>query len=469
MNRDTLLTVVRRNKHALLLALLFVFGISLFAVLIFINQRIPESDDTVFLTQTAPYHNVIDWIFYRYQSWSGRIFAEGFVYIFSNSPLFFWQLVSIGMYALFCGMLFSYYKLFSKKQSPSKDYLFITAALILPFLANMNVLADAGLWVTGSMVYFWMSALGLAAFYPVAYYTTKRQMPHWLLTSFGIICAVIAASSQEQVGAVLLGLTLTFLIYAIAVQSRKLRDINIPRYLIFFCVVIGLSLAFSLIAPGNAERIKAEVVTWLPDFYTTPALQRIEYGYRWLLEAFINHAGYLLIIIWGFMAALFAAKKKKDRLDYVFVFLFALAILFALSKGFDATSYWLNFHASWKPNIPSTLESLNLIPWGIVLVCTAISLLVLFRKQTIGYLLTLLYLATIASSMVLLLSPTMYASLWRTFFIPSVLLMIIAYILLDKITDQYWQYRHIVLGIMISLAASHYIFQVVRLLHNFYP
>ena len=468
MNPASLLTAVKRHKHTLLLSLLFTFGISLFAVLIFIDQRIPGSDDTIFLTQTAPYHTVIDWILYRYQSWSGRIFAEGFVYIFSNSPLLFWRLVSIGMYALFCGMLFAYYKLFSKKQSPSKDYLFITAALALPFLANMSVFAEAGLWVTGSMVYFWISTLGLVAFYPITYYAIKRQAPHLLMTSFGTGCAIIAASSQEQVGAVLLGLALTFLGYTVTTSSRKLHKRNIPWYLVFFCVVIGASLIVSLTAPGNSERIKAEVITWLPDLYTTPALQRIEYGYRWLLEAFINHTGYLLVIAWVFMAALFAVKKKIDRLDYALIFILVIAALFTLSKGIDTTSYWLNFHASWKPNISSIIESLNLIPWGIVLTCTAIAPLVLFRKQIIGYLLTLLYLATIASSAILLLSPTMYASLWRSFFVPSVLLMIIVYILFDKIIDQYSQYKHIVIGIIISLAASHYIFQAARLLHNFH-
>lgn len=467
MSLDNLLAIVKRNKHMLWLLLLFTCGVSLFALLIFIDQRIPGSDDTVFLTQTAPYHNVIDWIFYRYESWSGRIFAEGFVYIFSNAPLIFWRVTSIGMYALFCGMLFAYYMLFSEKRSPSKDYLFLTPALILPFLTNAHVLAEAGLWVTGSMVYLWMSAIGLVAFYPVAYYVIKRQPPHWVITGLGTISAIIAAGSQEQIGAVLSGLSLAFLTYTTLTPLHKFHKKTIPWYLVFFCVIIGVSFAFSLIAPGNSARTRAEVLTWLPDFYTTPLNQRIEYGYRWLLEAFINHTGYLLTMIWGFLAMLFAAKKNKKRFDYAWILLFSIAILFVLSKGFDATSYWLNFYALWKPNIPNGIEFLNLIPWGIILASTAFAPLVLYRRQTIGYLLTLLYLAAIASSVVLLFSPTMYASLWRSFFVPSVLLMVIVYILLDKIFDQYWHYKYVVIGIMISLAASHYIFQAARLLHNF--
>lgn len=465
MNPGKLLTFIKKNKYFFFLSIIFLAGVALFAALILVDQRIPGSDDTVFQTQILPYHNVIEWIVYRYQSWSGRIFSEGFVYVFSSAPLYFWKVVSVAIYALFCGMLFAYYKLFSKNQSQVKNYILLVTAFCLPFLTDKSVLAEGGLWVTGSMVYFWISALGLAAFYPIAYYVAHKQRPHWLITCIGIICAVVAASSQEQVGVILLGLSLAFLTYAIMTTTKN-RQSKIPWYIVFFCATIGLSLAISVLAPGNSVRLKSELITWLPDFYTTPLLQRIEYSYRWFLEAFINHTGFLLVMSWGFMAALFAGKKNKNRLDYIFIFILTLASLFALSKGSAATSYWLNFYATWKPTLPNTLVSINLLPWGIILILTILAPLVLFRKQTIGYLLTLLYLAAVASTAILLYTPTMYASLWRSFFIPSVVLMIVVYILFDKVLHKYWQYRYVLTGLILSLALSHYLFQVARLVRD---
>lgn len=433
-----------------------------FAVLAFLNQRIAGSDDTVFQTQILPYDNIAEWIVYRYQTWSGRVFSEGFAYVFSPAPLYLWQLVSIFMYGLFIVATFGYYRLFSKNRSKEKDIIFLIVAICLPLLINKSVFAESVMWVTGAMFYFWTTAIALAAFYPITHYIAKKQTPHWAITCIGFVCSVVAASSQEQIGAVLLGLSLSFLVYTIITLPAKTVQ-KMPWYLISFCIVIGISLLVSALAPGNSARIQAETITWLPDFYTTPLLQRLEYGYRWILEAIINHSGYLLIASWVFMISLFADKKNKVKLDYIFIFVFALACVLAMSKGFESTSYWLNFYATWKPTIPNALASLNLIPWGVVLGCTVVAPLILFRKQKIGYVLSLLYLASFACTAIMLLSPTMYASGWRSLFVPSVLIVFTVYILFDRFLIKHWNYRYVAVGLFVSLAFSHYIFQLARL------
>lgn len=439
------------------LVIIFSLGVLAFLFLLLLNDRIPGSDDTVFQTQILPYPDVFSWIVDRYYTWSGRIFSEAFVYLFSPAPFYLWQIATLGIFALFVGMLFAYSQLLGKKQTNNQRNLLLVLAFSLPFIMNHHVLAEGGLWMTGSMVYFWTSTLGLVAFYPVAYYILKQKKPHWLISSVGILSALVAASSQEQVGAVLLGLTIAFLIYHIKTSGK------IPRYIIVFGLVIGTSLLISLLAPGNTARLEAETATWLPDFQTTPILERVQYGYRWLLEAFINHGGFLLITSWVSMAALFAYRSNKTILDNFFIFTFLLASVLTLASSSELLSPLFTFYASWKPSISQPLVSLNLLPWSLVLLCTVIAPLFLFPKKNYGYFISLIFTASLAAAIVLLLSPTMYASLWRSFFVPSVLLIIAAYLLMDRALNTYPRYRYIIIGIITSIASLHYIFQAARL------
>ncbi len=434
-----------------------------FLLLLLLDHRIPGSDDTVFQVQIIPYPDVISWVVDRYHTWSGRIFSEGFVYLFSPAPFYAWQAVTLGVFVVFSGMLFAYARLLDKKWS-NKNYILLATALGSLLLMDHHVLAEGGLWMTGSMVYFWTSTLGLVGFYPVAHYVLKQRKPHWIITSLAAVSAIIAASSQEQVGAVLLGLTVAFLAYHIKVYG--LNRTNIPWYLVFFAFIIGLSLSVSILAPGNAARLEAETATWLPDFQTVSLIQRVEYGYRWLLEAFINHAGFLLIMSWGCMTALFVSKDRKTKLDYFFIFVFALASILTLSSGSELMSHLFHFYATWKPTISNPAISLNLLPWGLVLACTVVAPLFIFPKKPFGYLISLLFTASLASATILLLSPTMYASLWRSFFVPSVILLIAAYLLFSKVLTRYTKYRFVFVGLILSLAAMQYIFQAARLMHN---
>jgi len=418
------------------------------------------SDDTVFPIQIHPYASVLDWLNYRYYNWSGRIFSESFVYVFSQIPLAFWKAVSLIIYGIMSGTIFLYYKLFANKQSSGKDYIMLGLALTLPLLMDTNVFFDGTLWVTGSMNYFWITAFGLVAFYPVAYYFVRNRAPHWTITILGILGAIVAASSQEQIGIVLLMLSVILTIYKFIISSKHGLK-KIPTYMIIFCIVFCVFLFVSLLAPGNGVRLKAETLRWLPDFYTTPLIQHVNYGYRWLLDAFVNHTGFLLVGSWGLLIALFAKKENKDKLDYVITFMLTLVCFFSLAKGFIAVGYWSNFYATWKPQLPSRLSQLIFLPWTLALFTTIIAPAILYRNKTKGYLLGLLYCAVIASIAMITLSPTMYASGVRTLYVPSVILLLIFYMLLDNILDKYKKSRYLSIGLIVSIAVSQYILMLM--------
>lgn len=309
--------IKKRKKYLIPFAIIFFIGLALFSILIILTGRLPKTDDTIFQTQILPYHTIFDWVIYRYQNWSGRIFPESFVYIFSPAPLYFWKIVSIISYAVFTAMIFMYGRLFYNKRDKQKDLIMLALAFCIPFLMHTDVLGSGIFWVTGSMNYFWIATLGLVGFYPIAYYVARRRLAHWVVIMLGMLASIIASCSQEQVGAILAGLSFVFLLYEL--YERKKKNSPFPTYLIIAITVIIASFLVGVLAPGNAVRVKLETLHWLPDFYTIALPQHIEYGYRWFLEAVVIHTGFLLVISWGLLALLFIKKQNKTT-NYHYIF-----------------------------------------------------------------------------------------------------------------------------------------------------
>lgn len=459
-------TFISTYRPQIIFYLIFLLGVGAFSLLILLDNRIPNTDDTVFPVQILPFSNVIEWITYRYESWSGRIFSEGFVYIFSPAPLLFWKIVTIAAFIVFTLCAFGFYRLLSGKKSPVTDRVALILALSLPFLLNVSVFADSILWVTGSMVYFWVTTLGLVALYPLIYYSVRRKLPHLAVSILGGLAAVIAASSQEQVGAVLLGITLALLGYNIWVLRGEKKK-PIPLFILTFLLIVGLSFAISALAPGNDARLESEISTWQPEFNEVSLLDRAEYGFRWILEALINHSGFILVAVWISLTVLLAVKKKRKLLDYVFMFLFITASLFLLSRGNAAIAYWLEFYATWNPEIPSKLFLMHLVVWPVILLATAAAPVIIFKKKPIGFLLTLLILAAYASTAIMVLSPTLYVSQWRSFFVPSIVLLFVTYLLINIVLAKFPKYRALTVCVILTLGLSHLIYQTVRLLAIF--
>jgi hypothetical protein len=458
-------TILSKNKslrHKLILLSIFAVGVILFAVLTLLNHRVIGSDDTIFQTQILPYPNIIDWIQYRYEEWSGRIFSEGLVYLFSPAPFYFWQTFTILMYGLSSAMLFAYYRLFTVNKHRAKDYFMLILGLCLPLLMHPAVLSDGGIWMTGSIVYFWMSALGITAFYPIAHYVVRKKRPHIVTTMGSLVLATIAASSQEQVGALLVGLSIAFFLYETVRRSTRTR-LRIPWYILMFLLVVTVSFFISFLAPGNAVRLDLELIRWLPDFNTIPLIDRIHFSYRWFLDAVINHTGFLLVLSWLGIAGLLFAKAKRSIVEYVVALALIAISVFSAAKGYEIIAFWFEFYAVWKPIITHPLVALNVIPWSLVLVITLVSPLLLFRKKPVGILLSVLFGASFAAAAIMVLSPTMYASSWRSMFVPSIPLIFIVYILFDRLLDAYWKQSYLFTLLIVSVSLSHYIYQVDRL------
>jgi hypothetical protein len=454
----------KRKKYLLALSGIILLGLVLFLILIKLTSRLTGTDDTIFQKQILPYHTLIDWVIYRYRTWSGRIFAESFVYIFSSAPLYFWKIASIGLYAVFSAMTFLYYRLFYGNRNKQKDFIMLALAFCLPFLMDTDVIRFGMFWVTGSMNYFWIVTFGLLGFYPIAYYVARHRLPHWAIVVSGILASIIAACSEEQVGMVLVGLSFAFLLYELYMYKKKEHPIT--TYLIISTIIIFVSFLVSILSPGDAVRLKAETLHWQPDFYTIALPKHIEYAYRWFLEAIVNRMGVLLTISWGLLALLFIKKDNKTRLQNIVTYLLVIFFLVTLFKSYLPVGYWFNFYATWKPKLPNLLSYVTFIPWLFAFIVTVAAPIILFGKKIKGSLFSVLFLAVFASTGLLTLSPTMYASGLRTLFVPSVILLLVVYLLTSEVIDKYTKYKYLLATIFITIAMFGYVYLAMRLAHN---
>lgn len=456
--------IKKRKKYLIPLAVIFFIGLALFSILIILTGRLPKTDDTIFQHQILPYHTLFDWVIYRYQNWSGRIFPEAFVYIFSPAPIYFWKIVSIVTYAVFTVMIFLYYRLFDSHHNKQKDLTMLALAFCIPFLMHTDVLRFGIFWVTGSMNYFWIATLGLVGFYPIAYYVARHRLAHWAVIALGMLASIIASCSQEQVGAILAGLSFIFLIYELYMHKKK--GSPLPMYLVIATLVIFVSFLIGIIAPGNAIRLRLETLHWLPDFYTIALPQHIEYGFRWFLEATINHSGFLLALSWGLLALLFIKKHNKTKLQNVITYLLVFFCLAIPLNVYSLVGHWFSFYAVWKPMLPNMLSYITFIPWSVAIMITIAAPIILFGKENKGRLISLLYLTAFASIGLLTMSPTMYASGWRTLFVPSVVLVLITYLLVSEVIDKYTKYKYHLATAIIVIALLDYSYLALRLIHK---
>lgn len=449
----------RALNHRRQLWIIFTLATALFAFIVMLDNRISGSDDTVFISQTAAYPTITDWVSARYQLWSGRVAGEGIIYIFSNLPIIFWQIVTIGMYALSSILIFFYYRLLMPvKQHAKADLFALIAALSLPYLLDKSVFSEGILWVTGSMVYYWSFTLMLLALYTPIACLFRRNRPNWWKMAISLLSTIVVPLSSEQAGVVLV----VCLLCACATLLYKRSSFFVHGAILLFTAVI--SLLISLRAPGNLTRLRSETTTWLPDFYTAPLPGHINDALRWILEALINHTGLVFILLWLCLAGLLLARKKRSLIDNLLFTLLVSVSVLSLARGFDALRPWTNFHAAWHAGTFTLGNTALLGGWVLVLFATPIAVIRALPDTSKRLVVLLLILCSYGTTLMMALTPTMYASAWRSILVPSMLLGLAAFIVALVLWQVSRQNQRYIICVAIVYCVSHYIFQLSRMI-----
>ena len=276
--------------------------------------------------------------------------------------------------------------------------------------------------------YLWPLAFGLLAIMPLRNALYQKRTPWYLY----IICiiALIYASNQEQVCAILIAINVFFGGYIV------FRDKKIPWFTTVQLLIEMVSVLFILTCPGNDNRITLESQAWFPQFMELSFLQKIELGYIRTMYAMVMRINLVFIV---FSVLLFVAVVKSNK-KIIFCCISAFPLVASLIMG-ALVAMCKNFKNTFYPSeygsfeVGNTMVEFAMLAATAVAVCVIISLIFVFKKS----LKTLISLAILgigfAVSVVLGFSPTLWASSYRIFLFLNVAFMAVSIMLIMRINE----------------------------------
>ena len=429
----------KRKQMAITILTVLVFAVCLLMLSLI---HYSDGDDTFFL-QYCGSMGIFEYLKWRYETWTGRMISEGMMHIFFNRDLWFWRIVNAGMLTALPLALV----LVKNKISGKKQVFGVWVALLFYLLIDINTFGYSCVWITGSMNYLWPSVCGVLALATVAeeaFSPIKERSKGSGLYFLSIPCTLMAAMSSEQMGAVILA-------FCFICIGRKFWNRQKASVWIFLQTAsAAVAFAVSSLAPGNALRVEESVEVYLPQFYTLSFVEKLFMLIQWFVSSFANENAMLLTAIWIAGIFLLSARRKKEILSRKekvrnSIFLSGCCVfgMIALAgkAGVNAVCDMGIHLAEMKGKLEavptaagmSGMQWMALIWWSTALIFTFF----LLWELTNGRLVVLLtYLGAAACEGIMILSPTIYSSGERVFFVTGILLTGILLLLLELLQKE---------------------------------
>lgn len=469
----------------------FIFWSFMFAVAFFVLSQSGYSDgDDQYFYQYTHSMGFFEYLGWRYETWVGRLAAEALVYITFHLGLWFWRgmnaamlvLLPIGILRLSAkaaripdGNLLHWCE--KRQACETQDYhsmgIVAAAAAVSGYLLmSVMTLGYAAVWVNGSIFYTWTFTCGIWALLPFAdcvflveegsretkfHFSVKGT--DWKKFLYAVPCAIIASMSIEQMGAVLLVFEVLGLLYCMLKWHR------VHALLLLQTLVTLAAFLILFAAPGNAIRVTAEIVNWMPEYETMSGGQHLFITVQWLLSSFANESKLLFCGIWIAGMMLLWQRKKPGKQEWFFsgaavVFTVVSLLPYVGITVLSDMGMGISDITVCIPKVPEigmlTAENFAAMLWWFA----ALIFTFVFLWKVSGCQVTLLlaYLAGIASEAIMFFSPTMYASGARVYYLTDLLYLFVILCLSFGIFEE--QKRRIFYGILIAMGLFNFVFQI---------
>lgn len=464
-----------KKVHSVGLLVLLYAGCLL--VLSFIGYS--DGDDAFFLEYCSSM-GLVEYLRWRYAEWTGRMVSEAIMHIFFNMDLWVWRIVNAGMLVALPVALASLKKrvvpdgaeLSEDDRNRSLLVSLIMAILFYAFL-DIKAFGYSAIWITGSMNYLWPMVCGVVTLAVVAQVAfdvaNENKVPAWKFVA-GAMCAIIAAMSSEQMGAVLLA----FEIICIAEKMWKKHAVGTGMWTMTVATV-GAFLVSSL-SPGNELRIAMAVEHNMPQFETLSFGERFFLLVQWLVSSFANENAVFLIAIWLVGILLLACKVKHGNLNdksalrakwYMAGSLVFGVVALAGKCGVTIVNdIGINLAelAGLVEQVPLASDMggaqwMALVWW---LLAMAFTLFFLWEVSERKWLMLFTYMGAVACEVILIFSPTIYSSGERVFFITGLMLMFIVMVLYEQLPKGKLRAGYV--GTLLALGVGNLLLQAMELL-----
>lgn len=420
------------------------------------------SDDAWFSTMLDQY-SILGFLNWRFHTWSSRVILEGILVVLAHNDFIVWRILD----TLVCLLLVWAISQILDMQDWHAP-LWITLSLCL---LPVGILYPAG-WIATSTNYLWPLTAGMVSLVPLVRSLRGDRCPA-VMKRVGFVLALIIASNQEQIAAVLFGVYLCHLIGWYVVKRREMaQEMNAIEYekkpqvypFLPELVILLASLAFIVLCPGNTSRNIQEMSSWFPEYPNYSMGERLLMGMLDTVAYFgAGRAKQIILIVFVGILILVLHYKYfrwsnvrdvepfKALMRWGFSAIFGEAVLLALVLLGFPVRHMIEEGRLYHPSFYYDLMANRYLPqhdqclyqnWQIAL---ELGLYGLAFLAILGLLwavadsakeavcMIVLTVLAMGSKAMLGFSPTVYASGYRTAFVGSVILLVLGLHLLQKL------------------------------------
>lgn len=425
--------------------------LSLIMFLSFANINIKPGDDEWFSTilNKSFDDNLIKYLKERYIGWTGRIVIEFIMVPMFGCNIWIWRCLNTIVSVV---LAFGIYNLipynYISKIEESERLLIKSLICISIFAIPTEVFSASISWITGSYNYLWPVACLLLMILPYKKAIFKEYFNRkWY---FVLIFITILGANMEQASLVILVFALITNIYI------TIRDNKIRKDLLIFNIFIAINTAILFLAPGNYERSNKEILTWFGQWDMISLPTKLMMGINLFLEHTFE-SNIILIVMLFVLVNILIWKEHKSVLIKV---LGIIPLFISIIKVIEKNIHILNINNNLLIFRLLNVQNLNILNFDdiklflptFILLFTILIIPVLFLfifdNTELKYLSIILYLAAICSALSISISPTIYASGPRIFFLTDILIIVIIGLILSELLKK-WRIN--ILIILISI------------------
>ena len=374
------------------------------ALTIFITPN--KFDDKTFIENIAS-NSIISYVGPRYFWWTSRTIIEYTLCLVLKTSKYLWILIEALMVTL---EGYSISKLFIKDNKKENNIMLLFMILVYP----LDVMNSAG-WAATTTNYMWPLALGLFSLIPIRKIWDGEKIKFWQYPLYTL--ALLYACNQEQTCAIIVCLYILFTIIT------TIRDKKLHPYLLIQSLFTIASLVFILTCPGNYERQASEISENFKDIGMLSTLDKLGLGFTANFSEIFTKGDLVFLMFTG-LIYVYIMTNYKDKLYRVVAAIPFLSILVShyfrrlTEKFFPFINLFFDEFGTKdvKLTAANCNNLFNAIPivfsLGIT-ICIVLSLLLIFKKLKNNVAL-LIFLAGLASRVMMGFSPTVFVSGERT-------------------------------------------------------
>lgn len=383
----------------LLFGILYFYYISCSAVL--------YGDDLVYI-HNLDGKSVLQWCKEFYCNWGGRVPLQLLDIMFLYHSIKLWRFFNTVIMTVYTVYTVKIAKLFNKDITDKSLFLLTTFQIILFIFMPQPTFNDGAIWITGSFNYLLPCAMLVMSLYPFI-----ANIKEVKISKLGYILSylsVFLCCYAEQTAAVFICMALICLL--IQFIQKKCVSKELVALLIFGfinCVVMFM-------APGNQVRYDAELICWYQTFDTYNMFDKIVVGLIHTMKVLMQNGFIYIAILLLFMGLMAYRKDKELMLSYLF-------LCFITFVNYHLV-YNLTDEVVWQIYSVRTLLAIGMICFWILYFSWFLFYL-LKNDMNLAIISSLLWLATFCAGIVMGMSPTIYASGLRVFFVCYILLILL--------------------------------------------